>query len=69
MWKECFQSAAYLGYSHKRSHYVTKQVIAFVLLFFQIKITHVEQKSLLPRSFQVLPSYCVTLTCNICTSK
>lgn len=37
MWKECFQSTAYLRYSHKRSHYVIQQVIAFVLLFFQIK--------------------------------
>lgn len=45
--------------SHKRSHYVTKQVIAFVLLFFQIKITHVKPKSLLPKNPQVLQSYCV----------
>ena len=45
MWKECFQPTAYLLYSHKRSHYVIKQVITFVLLLFQIKITHVELKS------------------------
>lgn len=45
MWKECFQFTAYLLYSHKRSHYVIKQVITFVLLLFQIKITHVELKS------------------------
>ena len=45
MWKECFQSTAYLLYSHKSSHYVIKQVITFVLLLFQIKITHVELKS------------------------
>lgn len=58
MCKECFQSTAYLQYAHKRIRYVIKQVIAFVLLFFQIKITHVKPKSQLPRSPQVLQTYC-----------
>ena len=45
---------------------MTKRAIAFVLLFFQIKITHVEPKSLLP-STEDLQSYGVTPTCNICS--
>lgn len=56
-WKECFHSTAYLGDSHlkkKKSHYIIKQPIAFVLLFFQIKVTHVEPQGQLCRRSHIL---------------
>lgn len=57
MWKECFQSTAYLRYSHKRSHYVIQQVITFVLLFFpNKKSTMSNLRARSPQVLQPLPS-------------